>query len=105
MKEVHIGSVIKQKVKENHLSVNVFAKMMHCSESNVYSIFTRKSIDIELLERASEILDYDFKSEYKKGDATNQDCIAVIKINKQKLSELLKEDKSINLIGSKEFYK
>ena len=53
MKEVHIGSIIKQKVKEKNLSVNTFAKMLHCCESNVYSIFTRKNIDFELLEDKS----------------------------------------------------
>jgi transcriptional regulator with XRE-family HTH domain len=99
MKGIHIGSIIRQKVKEKGLSVKTFAKMLHYSESNAYSIFTRKSIDFELLEFISEILDYDFESLYMTKKNTNQDCIAVIIINKEKLDELLKDDQPIILIG------
>jgi transcriptional regulator with XRE-family HTH domain len=98
MKAVHIGSIIRQKVNERGISVKNFAKMLHYSESNAYSIFNRKSIDSELLALISEILGYDFKSEYGEPCNIDQDCIALIRTNKTKLNELL-EDKSINLIS------
>ena len=105
MNDVHIGSVIKEKVKERHLSVRSFSKMIHYSESNTYSLFTRKSLDSELLEIVSEVLDYDLKTVYNIKNSTEQDYIAVIRINKVRLNELLENDKTINLIGSQELSK
>ncbi|MDR3218617.1 MAG: transcriptional regulator [Dysgonamonadaceae bacterium] len=104
MKTVHIGSIIRQKVNESGISVKNFAKMLHCSESNAYSIFKRKSIDSELLVLISEILGYDFKSEYGEPCNTGQDCIVLIRTNKAKLNEL-REDKSIDFISFENYSK
>ena len=63
MKNVHIGSIIEQKVKENSMSIKEFAERINCERSNVYHIFKQKSIDSELLIRISETLNYDFFNE------------------------------------------
>jgi len=63
MKNVHIGSIIEQKVKESSMTIKEFADKISCERSTVYDIYERKSIDSELLIRISEALNFDFYSE------------------------------------------
>lgn len=60
MDEVHIGNKIKSVLESRGLSVTEFAKRINKSRENIYSIFTRKTIDTGLLQRISSVLDYDF---------------------------------------------
>lgn len=64
-RNVHIGELIKQKIEEKHISISQFAKAIHCSRTNVYHIFTLKSIDIDKLLLISSVLEYDFLEEYR----------------------------------------
>ncbi|MCL1933298.1 MAG: helix-turn-helix domain-containing protein [Candidatus Azobacteroides sp.] len=63
MKNIHIGSIIKQKVMESSMTIKEFADKINCERSTVYYIFKQKSIDIEKLMEISDVLDYDFISE------------------------------------------
>lgn len=63
MNTIHIGQVIKQKLDESQLSVTDFANRIHRTRSTVYDIFTRKSIDTDLLLKISEVLRYNFLEE------------------------------------------
>jgi transcriptional regulator with XRE-family HTH domain len=58
--EMHIGSEIKKILDDRGLPVTEFARRINKSRENAYSIFTRKSIDTELLKKISEVLNYDF---------------------------------------------
>lgn len=58
--KLHIGKLIQAKVEEENLSIVRFAQLLNCSRTNVYKIFERPSIDTNLLERISRILEYDF---------------------------------------------
>jgi len=60
MEEVHIGNKIKSVLESRGLSVTEFAKRINKSRENIYSIFTRKTIDTGLLKSISSVLDYDF---------------------------------------------
>ena len=60
MDEVHIGNKIKSVLESRGLSVTEFAKRINKSRENIYSIFTRKTIDTGLLQSISKVLDYDF---------------------------------------------
>ena len=62
-KEIHIGSLIKEKMEERGLSVSDFAHALHYERTNIYKIFKRSSIDVDLLLRISEVLAYDFLRE------------------------------------------
>jgi plasmid maintenance system antidote protein VapI len=64
MNDIHIGQLIKAKLTESNISITEFARRIHCERSNVYSIFKRKSIDIELLILISKSLNFDFIHEY-----------------------------------------
>lgn len=59
-KEIHIGTVIKQRLGESQLTVSQFAELIHCDRTTVYDIFKRKSIDVDRLVHISRALDYNF---------------------------------------------
>lgn len=58
-----IGKRIKQVVSEKGLSASWLAEQIPCERSNVYSIFRRESINIDLLQTISTILEHDFFAE------------------------------------------
>jgi transcriptional regulator with XRE-family HTH domain len=45
MEDIHIGNQIKSVLESRGLSVTEFAKRINKSRENIYSIFTRKTID------------------------------------------------------------
>lgn len=63
VKDIHIGSIIRQKLEESALSISEFANRINRTRPTVYDIFTRKSIDTELLLKISEVLEYNFLKE------------------------------------------
>lgn len=63
MKNIHIGSIIRQKLEESPLSIAEFASQINRTRTTVYDIFNRKSIDVDLLLSISEVLDYNFMEE------------------------------------------
>ena len=76
--DVHVGELIKKRVSELGLSVSEFARRLHCNRQNVYDIFARRSVDIELLQRISKILQHDFIADGKfnqYGSAIPQDLL------------------------------
>lgn len=68
---IHIGKIIKDKLKENNLSVTKFAIQINTTRENAYGIFKRKTIDTGLLLRISSTLNYNFFEELSM--ATNQE--------------------------------
>lgn len=61
--EIHIGLLIREKMLERGLSVSDFAHALHYERTNVYKIFKRSSIDVDLLLRISKVLSFDFLRE------------------------------------------
>jgi transcriptional regulator with XRE-family HTH domain len=60
MKEIDIGQQVKLVYETKGITATEFAKRINKSRENVYSIFTRKSIDTSLLSKISEVLEFDF---------------------------------------------
>jgi transcriptional regulator with XRE-family HTH domain len=60
MEEIHIGQQVKLVLEKKGISITEFAKRINKSRENVYSIFTRKTIDTGLLTKISEVLEFDF---------------------------------------------
>ena len=63
MKNIHIGSIIKQKLEENPMTIKEFSDRINCDRTTVYDIFKRKSIDVERLIKISQVLNFDFINE------------------------------------------
>jgi hypothetical protein len=57
---IHIGHLIEQELRRQERSVAWFARKLHCDPSNVYKIFKKQSIDTQLLENISSILQHNF---------------------------------------------
>lgn len=63
MKNIHIGSLIRQKLEESPLTIAEFASQINRTRTTVYDIFERKSIDVDMLLSISEVLHYNFLKE------------------------------------------
>lgn len=64
MQDIHLGTLVRRKMRERGISINEFAKAIHCDRTNVYNIFKRKSMDVQLVVRISNALNYDFLQYY-----------------------------------------
>lgn len=58
--EIHIGHLVKSVFDDSGLTVAELARQLYCERTNVYAIFRRKSIDVEMLARLSKILNHNF---------------------------------------------
>ena len=58
--KIHIGSLIKSKLEDDRRSVKWLAEKIYCKRANVYDIFSRASIDSDLLLNICLAVDYDF---------------------------------------------
>jgi plasmid maintenance system antidote protein VapI len=110
MKNIHIGSLIKEqfekKIKrDKRFNKTVFAKLIHVHRSTIYPIFEQKSIDIDLLIRISKALDYNFIEEiYLKKSNDEKECKVIIgvEITKQQLLQLEFPDTLLVLLKANE---
>lgn len=59
---MHIGKLIREVYdrQPRTLTANRFADAINCRRANVYNIFSRPTIDTELLMRISQVLNHDF---------------------------------------------
>lgn len=57
---VHIGKLVKSVFSDSGMSVAELARQLHCERTNVYTIFRRRTVDVELLSRLSKILKHNF---------------------------------------------
>jgi len=96
LQDIHIGSIIKEKVEEQKLSVSEFARKINCDRTNVYYIYGCKTIDTELLITISKVLNYDFYNKVYFDKDTNLFAKKVIPIKVGK--EILKNCKNIEFI-------
>lgn len=85
IKRVNIGEEIKKKVIERQQSIASFAKAIGIQRQNIEkTVFSKNSLDTDLLMRISEELDYNFFSYY-----TNEDMCNIINYSKQEVKATL----------------
>jgi len=58
--EIHIGRLIRNKLKEKKHTALWLAQKIHCDRSNIYKIFKKPSIDTDLLLKINMVLNTDF---------------------------------------------
>jgi DNA invertase Pin-like site-specific DNA recombinase len=61
---VHIGQILKERLKADGKSVVWLARELGCHRTNVYNLFEKYSIDTQQLERISIIMHYNFFNLY-----------------------------------------
>ncbi len=57
---IHVGNLIKSKLKERAHTCVWLAAQMGCSRTNLYKIFNKKYVGSRDLEKVSMILNYNF---------------------------------------------
>lgn len=57
---VHIGQLVKSVFDESGMTVSELARKLCCERTNVYTIFKRRTVDVELLAMLSIILNHNF---------------------------------------------
>ncbi|MCM1005169.1 MAG: XRE family transcriptional regulator [Prevotella sp.] len=65
-KTVHIGNLIENEVRRQQMPVIDFARKINTDRRNVYDIFSRTSIDTNLLLKICTVLNRDFFREFSK---------------------------------------
>ena len=60
---MNIGKHVEEILRKQGKSAAWLASQIPCERTNVYNIFKRKSMDVRLLMRISEVLKYDFFKE------------------------------------------
>ncbi len=58
--QIHIGREIENVYQKSGMKLSEFAKRINTSARNVYSIFERKEIKTDQLQKICEVLDFDF---------------------------------------------
>jgi len=58
--EIHIGEMIKAEFRRQGRTVKWLTEQLHCNRSNVYNIFARQNIDVEMLIKLSIALQHNF---------------------------------------------
>ena len=93
MSKVHIGKEIKDRVKKRRMKAETLAKLLNVSTPNIYKIYLRNSIDTELLERISLVLEFNFFSLYNHvfPDVSKKDAYDACQREVELLNLLVKE--------------
>jgi hypothetical protein len=60
IKNIHIGSLIHQRVIENNIDTSRICNFLKCSEEDIRQMYEAKSLETEILLRWSKLLEYDF---------------------------------------------
>lgn len=84
---LHIGRLIKTVFERSGMSVSEFARQLNCERTNIYTIFKRRTIDVELLINISKILNYNFFEDILKETNLNIKTTHDINIRIQDCSE------------------
>ena len=57
---IHIGKIIEEELRRQERTVTWLRRKIHCDRRNIYDIFSRTSIDTDLLFKLSIALNRDF---------------------------------------------
>lgn len=57
---MHVGNLIKEVMDRKNVSAIELSNKIYCTRTHVYKIYTKESIDTNLLIRISIALEYDF---------------------------------------------
>jgi plasmid maintenance system antidote protein VapI len=64
--DIHIGQLIKEECRKQHISATELAEALSYERANVYKLFEKPLINIDTLFKISKILNYDFFALYSK---------------------------------------
>lgn len=59
-KNIHIGTFIHLRVKENDMDIPRICNFMRCTEPEINEMYTQENLSTDILMRWSKLLEYDF---------------------------------------------
>ena len=98
--DIHIGRKIHFVFKQSGLSVSQFARLLDIQRTRAYNIFNSKTLDIDLICKISDLLHYDFISEYLKEREENPTVINIqFQIVAENLADFIKAINKLKQAG------
>lgn len=94
-KDIHIGSLISQKVTESGIEISRICNFIKSTEQEITQMYEAKSLDCEILLRWSKLLEYDFFRIYSQHLILYSPLSKSDNINKNTSSKLPKFRKNI----------
>lgn len=79
--KLHIGHMVKSVFDNSGLSVAEFARRIYCERTNVYKIFSRRTIDVEMLVKISEVLEHNFLADVMKHHGFEMKTVNKLSLN------------------------
>lgn len=67
---MHIGNILRERLKEDGRSVVWLARELGCHRTNVYNLFEKYSIDTQQLQRISVVMGFNFFDLYREETET-----------------------------------
>lgn len=61
---IHIGQLIREQLKADQRSASWLAREIGCSRNHVYKIFSKSSLDSDLIFRISKAMNFNFFQYY-----------------------------------------
>ncbi|MDE6140358.1 MAG: XRE family transcriptional regulator [Alistipes sp.] len=65
--KIHIGEMIRRECLRQQRGATWLAARLYCNRVNIYKIYSKRSIDTDLLYRISIALDHDFFADISRG--------------------------------------
>jgi len=62
--DIHIGQMIQSKMKADRRTAQWLAQQLNCAVSNIYKIYEKPTISIDLMLRIAPLLQIDFFAYY-----------------------------------------
>ncbi|UZT97953.1 helix-turn-helix domain-containing protein [Chryseobacterium fluminis] len=60
LKEIHIGSLIKQAALEKEIDLDRICNFINCTETEIYQVYESEDLSAKVLLKWSKLLEYDF---------------------------------------------
>jgi hypothetical protein len=74
---MHIGEKVEARARELRIGATELARLIKTSKQNIYGIYKRSSMDTELLQNLSRVLEFDFFAYYSQGGASQVDAYSI----------------------------
>lgn len=102
-KDIHLGKLIQERVKETGFPIERLVNFLKCSEKDIENMYNNKSIESEMLLKWSKLLQYDFFRIYSQhlllySPPSSSDYYKNTKDQKTKLPEFRKNIYTIEII-------
>ncbi|MFS4428710.1 transposase [Chryseobacterium sp. S90] len=60
LKQINIGQLLKNSVKENHIEIESLCSFFNCEAQQIEQVYSSDTLDTDILIKWSQLLQYDF---------------------------------------------